>query len=210
MALCQRNYFIISSQVWVHFVIYFLIEQFSTWIHSSTIRFRYFSKNQHIEHPRSTCIVLAIISLQQRDDFCSGMATEMIFAGSSLERVAPHWTPFGPGLHPVPLHLANAAKCVTRTSLSSRSARGDLVHSASHNFIRPDHGSPGTLWQMYPSANFKLVPAVYGVIRRGGPQSSRRRLRTKPYCTRNITNNVNCLLNGYLFAPVCGSVDRNS
>lgn len=27
----------------------------------------------------------------------------------------------------------------------------------SHNFIQPDHGPHGNPWQMYPSANFKLV-----------------------------------------------------
>lgn len=150
--------FPIRPQVQVRFVIFFLIEQFSPWIDSSVAEFPYFLRSNtlfvFIHRPLSRCL--------------SRSLNEMIFAREWLRRwFLPgrvpwdplHRTPFGLlGPHPSP--SCEIAGCVTRTSLSPRSARGDLVHSASHNFIRPDHGSPGTLWQMYPSANFKLVPAV--------------------------------------------------
>lgn len=60
-----------------------------------------------------------------------------------------------PGLTAVRRPSQTAAKRVGEVSVAA--LRGDLVHSGSHNFIRPDHGPLGTLWQMYPSANFKLV-----------------------------------------------------
>lgn len=37
------------------------------------------------------------------------------------------------------------AECVDFPLSSLSPARGDLVHSGSHNFIRPDHGPLGTL-----------------------------------------------------------------
>lgn len=97
------------------------------------------------------------LSVRERDDFCSGIATKMIFARSSPRRGSR--PPFGPCL--VRSRSHSFGWWVRASDFFVAGApRGDLVHSASHNFIRPDHGSLGTLWQMYPSANFKLVPAV--------------------------------------------------
>lgn len=110
--------------------------------------------------------------------FAGEMATEMIFAGSCLQGVPP-----------------------SSPLLSDHSSSGgipspccDLLHSSSHNFIRPDHGPRGTVWQMYPSANFKLVPASPND---GGREGGGDRVSGSGWnhiATRNITNNVNSCL----------------
>lgn len=77
-----------------------------------------------------------------RDDFCRVRSPEMLC-----------WICFSPTRFTYTTASILGLLC-------QRAPLGDLEPSASHNFIWPDHGSPGTLWQMYLSTNFKLVPAM--------------------------------------------------
>lgn len=104
--------------------------------------------------------IYSIGFLRSRNDRCMlpslfrfllGNGQEMIFAGSGLRRCCAG-SVFLPLVSPTTAYILGL--------LCQRAPLGDLEPSASHNFIWPDHGSPGTLWQMYLSTNFKLVPAM--------------------------------------------------
>lgn len=119
--------------------------------------------------------------------FAGEMATEMIFAGSCLQGTShpllcsiPALWPFLFRGNPFPAATAFISSVLPPSFPITPCC--DLLHSSSHNFIRPDHGPRGTVWQMYPSANFKLVPASPndGGRVRGGDRVSGSGL--KPYC----------------------------